>query len=137
MREVLRSARSRSHGWVTLATACNIYNKTRQRHDTRQRHTDGTWLVRPRASYVAFDPADGSVLGSHRSRDAGLHQRISEMADPLHFGYFGGLLTKLVWFAFGAVLSALSITGIMVYGTRIAGRHARHAAVRDAAGVAS
>ena len=102
-----------------------------------QGYTDGTWLVRPRASYVAFDPADGSVLGSHRSRDAGLHQRISEMADPLHFGYFGGLPTKLVWFAFGGVLSALSITGIMVYGTRIAGRHARHAAVRDAAGVAS
>lgn len=85
-------------------------------------YTDGTWLVRPRASYVAFDPATGSVIASHRSRDAGLHQRISEMADPLHFGYFGGLATKLVWFVFGALLSLLSITGVIVYGSRVAQR---------------
>ena len=85
-----------------------------------QGYTDGTWLVRPRASYVAFDPATGTVLGSHRSSNAGLHQRISEMADPLHFGYFGGLWTKTIWFIFGTALSALSITGIIIYGKRVA-----------------
>lgn len=90
-----------------------------------QGYTDGTWLVRPRASYVAFDPADGSLLGSHRSRDAGVHQRIAEMADPLHFGYFGGLPTKIIWFVFGAAMSALSLTGIVIYGARVAGRDAR------------
>lgn len=86
-----------------------------------QGFSDSTWLVRPRASYVAFDPGSGEILASHRSRDAGLHQRISEMADPLHFGYFGGLATKIVWFIFGAGLSALSITGIVIYGKRVAG----------------
>src|SRR5690606_17990694 len=35
-----------------------------------QGYTDGTWLVRPRASYVAFDPHTHRVVGSHRSRDA-------------------------------------------------------------------
>jgi uncharacterized iron-regulated membrane protein len=84
-----------------------------------QGYTDSTWLVRRRASYVAFDPQSGKVLSSHRSRDAGLHQRISEMADPLHFGYFGGLATKIIWFAFGALLSTLSITGVVVYGKRV------------------
>ena len=84
-----------------------------------QGYTDGTWLVRPRASFVAFDPADGRVLGSHRARDAGLHQRISEMADPLHFGYFGGLPTKFVWFVFGAALTVVSMTGVLVYGKRV------------------
>jgi len=83
-----------------------------------QGYTDGTWLVRARASYVAFDPATGNVLGTHRSRDAGLHQRIAEMADPLHFGYFGGIWTKLIWFVFGAALSALSVTGVIIYGQR-------------------
>jgi uncharacterized iron-regulated membrane protein len=81
-------------------------------------YTDSTWLVRARASYVAFDPASREPIASHRSRDAGLHQRISEMADPLHFGYFGGLPTKIVWFVFGAAMSALSITGIVIYGKR-------------------
>lgn len=85
-----------------------------------QGYTDGTWLVRPRASFVAFDPADQRVLASHRSRDASLHQRISEMADPLHFGYFGGLPTKIIWFVFGAALTVLSITGVVVYGKRVA-----------------
>ncbi|GGC95389.1 PepSY-associated TM helix domain-containing protein [Aquisalinus flavus] len=84
-----------------------------------QGYTDGTWLVRARASYVAFDPATGAVLGTHRSRDAGLHQRIAEMADPLHFGTFGGIWTKLIWFVFGAALSALSVTGVVIYGQRM------------------
>lgn len=85
-----------------------------------QGYVDGTWLVRARASYVAFDPISGAVLSSHRSRNANLHQRISEAADPLHFGTFGGLPTKLVWFAFGAALSALSVTGVVIYGSRVA-----------------
>lgn len=85
-----------------------------------QGYTDGTWLVRPRASYVAFDPATGEVLGQHRARNAGLHQRIAEMADPLHFGYFGGLWTKIIWFGFGAAMSALSVTGVIIYGKRLA-----------------
>lgn len=86
-----------------------------------QGYSDATWLVRPRASYVAFDPATQALLGQHRSADATLHQRISEMADPLHFGYFGGLWTKFIWFGFGATMSALSITGIIIYGKRLLG----------------
>jgi uncharacterized iron-regulated membrane protein len=103
-----------------------------------QGYTDSTWLVRARASYVAFDPASGRPVASHRSRDAGLHQRISEMADPLHFGYFGGLPTKIVWFVFGAAMSALSITGIVIYGKRtvrsLRGRERARAATRLPAG---
>src|SRR5690606_29158439 len=84
-----------------------------------QGYTDNTWLVRPRASSVAFDPATGEVLGSHRSKDANLHQRLSEMADPLHFGYFGSITTKLIWFVFGLGLSTLSITGVIIYAKRL------------------
>jgi uncharacterized iron-regulated membrane protein len=84
-----------------------------------QGYTDNTWLVRARASYVAMDPADGRVLGAHRSKDANLHQRIAEMADPLHFGTFGGITTKLIWFVFGAILSALAVTGVVIYAKRL------------------
>lgn len=84
-----------------------------------QGFTDDTWLVRARASYVAIDPADGRVLGSHRSKDANVHQRISEMADPLHFGTFGGITTKLIWFVFGVILSALAVTGVIIYAKRL------------------
>lgn len=99
-----------------------------------QGYTDGTWLVRPRASYVAFDPATGEALGQHRSGNANLHQRISEMADPLHFGYFGGLWTKIIWFVFGAAMSALSVTGVIIYGKRLI-RPARSAPAANTAHV--
>lgn len=79
-----------------------------------------TVLVRPRANALAFDAADGAWIGTRDGRDMGVHQRIAEMADPLHFGNFAGLPVKLVWFVFGALLTTLSITGAYLYGLRIA-----------------
>ena len=42
------------------------------------------------------------------------------MADPLHFGTFGGYWTKTLWFLFGVILTGLSATGAMIYVLRIA-----------------
>ncbi|MHA6720407.1 PepSY-associated TM helix domain-containing protein [Sphingomonas sp. RS6] len=86
---------------------------------------DQAWLVRDRANLVAIDPADGRVLASLDGRTLNAHQRISEMADPLHFGTFGGLVTKLIWFLFGLALTGISITGVVIYAKRLekAGGH--------------
>jgi uncharacterized iron-regulated membrane protein len=81
---------------------------------------DGAWLVRDRTNAVAFDPADGRMTRMLDGRDLSLHQRISEMADPLHFGTFGGLATKLIWFVFGAALTTLAVTGTVIYSLRLA-----------------
>jgi len=76
-------------------------------------------LVRPRANTVSLDPATGAVVGAYRGEELGVHIRISEAADPLHFGYFGGLWTKSLWFLFGAAMTALSVTGCVIYGKRV------------------
>lgn len=76
------------------------------------------WLVRPRANTVLLDPGSGKVLARLDARDLSLHQRISEAADPLHFGTFGGMWTKSLWFALGLALSAMSGTGVYLYGLR-------------------
>jgi uncharacterized iron-regulated membrane protein len=76
-------------------------------------------FVRPRANSVYIDPLNLKVLGSYKGEELGLHNRISEAADPLHFGYFGGLITKVIWFFLGICMTALSITGFMVYGSRL------------------
>lgn len=76
-------------------------------------------LVRPRANAVAFEADSGRWLDRRDALDLSVHQRISEMADPLHFGNFAGLAIKLLWFAFGAALTALSLTGAYLYGLRI------------------
>jgi uncharacterized iron-regulated membrane protein len=77
-------------------------------------------LVRPRANGVITDAGDGRTLTVWDAREASVHQRISEMADPLHFGTFGGIWTKLVWFVFGLMLTALSVSGVAIYATRLA-----------------
>ena len=77
------------------------------------------WLVRDRANAVALDLRDGHVLGRVDGRDLDVHQRISEMADPLHFGSFGGWPVRLLWFLAGAALSALSLSGVYLYGLRV------------------
>lgn len=78
------------------------------------------WLVRDRANVAGFDLRDGRLLDRQDGRDMNLHQRIAEMADPLHFGSFGGWPVRLIWFLFGAALTTLSFTGVYLYGLRIA-----------------
>ncbi len=76
-------------------------------------------LVRPRANGVYIDPTTLEVLGSYRGEELDFHTRISEASDPLHFGYFGGMTTKILWFVFGIMMTAMSITGIVIYAGRL------------------
>lgn len=86
-------------------------------------------LVRDRVNGVWIDPAGGRVLEVRRGETLGVHQRISEMADPLHFGNWGGMATKLVWFLFGALMTGLSITGAMIYSLRLRAAYAEQGGV--------
>ncbi|MBL8555182.1 MAG: PepSY domain-containing protein [Phenylobacterium sp.] len=80
-------------------------------------------LVRDRSNAVWLNPDTGAVVMVTRGEDLGVHQRISEMADPLHFGTWGGFATKVVWFLFGAVMTGLSVTGVMIYSLRLKAVH--------------
>lgn len=81
-------------------------------------------LVRDRANFVSLDPSTGEILTVADARYLSVHQRISEMADPLHFGTLAGFPTKIIWFLFGCVLSALSISGMYIYTKRLVRRYA-------------
>jgi uncharacterized iron-regulated membrane protein len=78
-------------------------------------------LVRERANAVSTDPVTGTVRSVVDGRQLSIHQRISEMADPLHFGDFAGLWTKAIWFLFGVLLTGLAISGATIYALRIVG----------------
>lgn len=68
-------------------------------------------LVRDRANKMYLDPRDGRVVHYQTAHDLSAYWRWSHMADPIHFGTFGGLATKFIWFAFGIFLSGLSLSG--------------------------
>ncbi|MDR7949074.1 PepSY-associated TM helix domain-containing protein [Achromobacter aegrifaciens] len=82
------------------------------------------WLVRDRANAIRISLPSGA--STRRSADElDVHQRISELADPLHFGAFGPWPVRAIWFLFGSMLTALSVTGAYLYGLRIAGASAK------------
>lgn len=78
------------------------------------------WLVRDRANAIRL-PLEQGEPARRSAADLSVHQRISELADPIHFGSFGPWPVRVIWFLFGAALTALCLTGAYLYGLRIAG----------------
>ncbi len=77
------------------------------------------WLVRPTANYVLLDPYTGDVLGRQDARDLSPPSRLIQSVDPLHFGSFGGLPTKLLWLTAGLVISASILSGPFLWFLRL------------------
>lgn len=71
-------------------------------------------LLRDRAYRVFFNPKTGEQVDSWSAETIPTDAYLNEYADPLHFGYFGGIWTKLIWFVFGLALTAMSVTGVMM-----------------------
>ena len=89
----------------------SIWFPSRRRDPVRVQGQATAWLVRDRANKVFLHPETGDVLSHQRAENLGWMQRWVDTADPLHFGNFGGLASKLLWFAFGLLLSILMPTG--------------------------
>lgn len=84
---------------------------------------NGTTLVRDRANRVYVDPLSGRILGTQYAQDLALLARISDTADPLHFGNFAsgtvsGLTLKLVYAVFGLMLTGLVAGGMRMHYLR-------------------
>jgi len=81
----------------------------------------GHWqavLVRERADAVFIDPETDRIVGERTAHAMGAGERIVHTVDPLHFGTFGGLATRLIWAAFGLVLTGLALSGACIYAQR-------------------
>lgn len=81
--------------------------------------TVGNPIVRKRANRVFLDPVSLDVIQVNRDRDLGWVQWLNQIADPLHFGNFGGLPVKLIWFTFGLFMTGLSISGVWLTWRRL------------------
>lgn len=71
-----------------------------------------------RASSLALDPVSGAVITRIDGRDATGWKRLYFTFDPLHFGYFGGMVTKVIWFILGLTPGVLALTGSVMWWRR-------------------
>lgn len=79
---------------------------------------DGSVLLRDRAARVWVNAQTGEVLGVRRPAEMSLLHRWIDTADPLHFGDFAGVWSKLIWFIFGLGMSAMCLTGAYLQAKR-------------------
>ncbi|MCL1074445.1 PepSY-associated TM helix domain-containing protein [Shewanella dokdonensis] len=68
---------------------------------------------------VAVNPWQGQIMQASSPTDMNTLQTITHIVDPLHYGTFGGLWSKLVWFVFGSLLTGMSITGFIIWSQRL------------------
>jgi uncharacterized iron-regulated membrane protein len=81
----------------------------------------GHWkaaLVRERADAVFINATTDVIVGERTAHEMGVGERIVHTVDPLHFGTFGGLLTRLLWALFGLILTGMAVSGAIIYATR-------------------
>lgn len=91
-------------------------------------------LLAPYHSVIHLNPYTGAILSEDLAQNAPVLARVGYAVTPLHFGSWGGpgsnwiLVSKAIWFVFGAGLSFLAFSGVLIYGRRLSKQ------VRPAAG---
>ena len=71
-----------------------------------------------RRNSLRLDPVTGAMISKVDGREDTGWIRVYWAIDPLHFGYFGGLLTKVIWFILGMTPSFLALTGTWMWWRR-------------------
>ncbi|MEM7370756.1 MAG: PepSY-associated TM helix domain-containing protein [Bacteroidota bacterium] len=71
-------------------------------------------LVRFRANRIYLHPQTYEVLTVQRADEIPAVSWLNDIVDPLHFGFWGGLITKVIWFLAGLSISSLILTGIWI-----------------------
>ncbi|MEM6318517.1 MAG: PepSY-associated TM helix domain-containing protein, partial [Bacteroidota bacterium] len=79
---------------------------------------DSNPLTRDRTNKVHVHPYTGAVVFIQRASDLTTVNFINNIVDTLHFGTFGGLGVKILWFVFGLILSVSILAGTYIWYLR-------------------
>lgn len=76
-------------------------------------------LVRLRSNKVYLHPSSAKAIAIQKAENLPVIARIKDTADPLHFGNFAGLGTKLIWALFGLLMTCICIAGLYMNWLRV------------------
>jgi uncharacterized iron-regulated membrane protein len=72
-------------------------------------------LISQYASMVTYHHKTGDLVMASDIRDAGFLRKFDDSTRKLHFGYFAGIWSKIVWCIIGMSPVILMITGLIMY----------------------
>lgn len=75
-------------------------------------------LSSPYGTTLTYDPQTGAHRSTRDLRTAGLWARVKDAFEPLHFGYFGGLVTRILWCLAGLAPGVLAVSGFALWQLR-------------------
>jgi uncharacterized iron-regulated membrane protein len=79
---------------------------------------DGSFLVRDRAAGISVSRYSGAVTAIRKPSNMGAVDRWTETVDPVHFGNWGGLWSKTLYFIFGLGMTGLTLSGAYLQAKR-------------------
>lgn len=85
--------------------------------------SQGEWLIRGGGSRIWINPYDGTIINQSMAESFTFMQRFDLAMHPLHYGTWAksgaaDLIVKFIWFVFGALMTALGVTGLIIYYKR-------------------
>ncbi|MFC4700190.1 PepSY-associated TM helix domain-containing protein [Glaciecola siphonariae] len=67
------------------------------------------------ASAITYDKDSGELISSYDIREQGVLAKFDDSTRKLHFGYFAGIWSKIVWCVVGLAPVLLSVSGLVMY----------------------
>lgn len=82
------------------------------------RPQDAAWFRSAYGSQVTFDSKTGDFVSAHDLKQDGVWKQVEDAFEPLHFGNFGGVISKVLWAAAGLAPALLSLSGMSIWWQR-------------------
>lgn len=84
------------------------------------------------ASMVTYSRKTGKLITSYDIRDASIWAALDDSTRKLHFGYFAGIWSKVIWCIIGISPVLLAITGLVMYLLRRSPKKHKRAGIEQA-----
>lgn len=81
-------------------------------------------------STVVVDPKTFEILGAFTPNDSTSFARWRPMVDKLHYGFWGGVFSMVLWFVLGLAATGVACTGALIFAARLVPDAAQYGPLR-------